>query len=258
VLFFGSWFAEWDLSDDVMRSVLATSSLGLTSCESGRPHWFVHHMGLGETIGYSTRLSMNNSTLYQTQSNKFTRAVFISLMGDPTLRMDPVAPPGGFTATAGAGGVTLNWVPSTDPVQGYYVYRAATPTGLFSRLTPSLLSGTNYFDATATFGAYTYMVRAVTLEINPSGSYFDPSQGVFATVANPAIIIRPAWSNKGLLLNWTGAQPGMMFRVWGESSLLQANWSNLSGSITATGTNVSWTDTNVNAVPQRYYRVTSP
>ena len=75
-------------------------------------------MGLGETIGYSTRLTMNNSTLYQNQSNLFTRAIYIALMGDPTLRMDPVAPPGAFTATAGSGGVKLNWAASADPVLG--------------------------------------------------------------------------------------------------------------------------------------------
>jgi len=257
VLFFGSWFAEWDLPDDLMRSVLATPSLGLTACESGRPHWFVHHMGLGETIGYSTRLSMNNSTFYQTQSNKFTRATFISLMGDPTLRADPVAPPGGLTATAGAGGIALNWTPSTDNVQGYYVYRAATPAGPFARLTPSLLTGTNYLDAEVSRGTDTYMVRAVALEINPSGSYFDPSQGVFVTVSNPAILIQPARSANALRLTWN-SQPGLAYRVWGENNASQTNWSNLSGSITATGTNLTWTDTNASAASQRFYRVSSP
>src|SRR6185295_5536808 len=79
---FGSWFGEWDVTDDFMRSFLATPSVGLTCCMAGRPHWFVHHMGLGETIGYSTRLTMNNSTLYRSRSNAFTRAIYISLMGD--------------------------------------------------------------------------------------------------------------------------------------------------------------------------------
>ena len=91
-LLYGSHFGEWDLTDDIMRSVLATPGVALTSCLGGRPHWFLHHMGLGEPIGYGTRLTMNNSTLYCTQTNAFTRGVHIGLMGDPTLRMQIVAP----------------------------------------------------------------------------------------------------------------------------------------------------------------------
>jgi len=257
VLFFGSWFAEWDDQDDLMRSVLATPSLGLTSCESGRPHWFCHHMGLGETIGYSTRLSMNNSTLYQTQSNKFARAVFISLMGDPTLRMDPVAPPGGLTATVQTNAVALTWSASADNVLGYHVCRASTPAGPFVRLTSSLVAGTNYTDSALPAGVYTYMIRAVALEVNPSGSYFDPSQGVFLTVTNPAITIVLGRSANGLKLSWNSS-PGMSFHVLGASNLIQPNWSILSGSLTATNAITSWIDTNANGQAQRFYRVASP
>jgi hypothetical protein len=53
----GSHFGNWDVADNIERAALATPSMGLAVCSiAGHPHWFVHHMGLGETIGYGTRL----------------------------------------------------------------------------------------------------------------------------------------------------------------------------------------------------------
>src|ERR1043166_5489047 len=52
----GSHFGDWQVTDDLIRSVLATPTMGLAVCGlAGQPHWFVHQMGLGETIGYGTR-----------------------------------------------------------------------------------------------------------------------------------------------------------------------------------------------------------
>src|SRR5205807_4663291 len=60
-------------------------------CIAGHPQYYIHHMGLGEPIGYGIRVTMNDTTLYQDTTNEFSRAVYIALMGDPTLRMEPVA-----------------------------------------------------------------------------------------------------------------------------------------------------------------------
>ena len=67
---------------------------GLTCSWSGRPHWFMHHMALGEPIGFSARLTQNNGFdgLYQNQQNNCESWTHIALMGDPTLRMQIVAP----------------------------------------------------------------------------------------------------------------------------------------------------------------------
>ena len=92
-MMFGSWLGEWDSTDNLMRSALATSTMGLTCSWAGRPHWYYHHMGLGEPIGYSARLTQNNGGLYQNQVNQNLRGVHIALMGDPTLRLHPVEPP---------------------------------------------------------------------------------------------------------------------------------------------------------------------
>jgi hypothetical protein len=62
------------------------------------------------------------------------------------------------------------------------VYRAASSSGPFTRLTTSLISATAYQDAAPLSGTATYLVRAVALQVNPSGSYFNPSQGTFVNV----------------------------------------------------------------------------
>ncbi len=259
-MFFGSWLGEWDLADNIMRSVLATPTMGLTACMAGRPHWFLHHMALGEPIGYSTRLSMNNSTLYQNQSNALTRAVYVALMGDPTLRLDPVAPPANLSASTGSAGVNLSWAASPDQVAGYHIYRAATPAGPFSRVTTSLVAGTSFNDNTATAGTYTWMVRAVKLQTTPSGSYFNPSQGVFTTGTDggtTSIALTVAVVSNGLSLAWN-SNPGTTYRVQAKSGLAGPNWSDVSGTITATNSLAVWTDTSIASTPMRFYRIASP
>src|SRR6266513_2501773 len=178
VTLFGSWLGDWDHEDDIMRGVLATPTYGLACAWSGRPHWFAHPMGLGETIGYTARLTQNNTGLYQNQINPSANLIHVALMGDPTLRLHPVTPPGTLGGTAGVGSATLTWTPSADSVTGYYVYRATSANGPFTRLTGSLITAATFVDASAPSGA-TYMVRAVKLENTPSGSYYNASQGIF-------------------------------------------------------------------------------
>src|SRR5207244_9976551 len=125
-MLFGSWLGAWDSEDNMQRTVLALPSYGLTCALSGRPHWFMHHMALGETIGYSTRLTQNNgpSGLYQNQMNSCAGQIHIALMGDPTLRMHMVAPPMDLKENSVANGLNLNWKESSERVVGYHVYRA--------------------------------------------------------------------------------------------------------------------------------------
>ncbi len=181
-LLFGSWFGDWDSQDDIMRAVLAVQDYGLTCAWSGRPHWFMHHMALGLPIGYSARLTQNNHDggLYQTQINSAAGNVHVALMGDPALRMHPVLPAGNLSASPASGGVRLNWSVSSDAVVGYHVYHASSLAGPFTRLTSSTpLNSTTFVDTTGASGSGVYMVRAVKLETSASGTYFNPSQGVF-------------------------------------------------------------------------------
>ncbi len=177
-LLFGSWLGDWDHEDNILRAPLATST-GLVSVWSGRPHWFIHSMGAGETIGHSARLAMNNNGDYQTQINSSQNRIHIALMGDPTLRLHPVAPVGAINGSANGSTIALSWGASNDSaLLGYHVYRAASAAGPFTRLTSSPTTATNYSDSNGSSSA-TYMVRAIKLENTTSGSYENPAQGVF-------------------------------------------------------------------------------
>lgn len=179
----GSYFGDWDFPDNFLRAALASAGYGLAAAWTGLPHWFLHHMALGETIGFSTMLAQNNRGLYKNHVNLSAGQVHVALMGDPTLRMHMVAPPSAFSAVpAPDGAVALSWAPSPDPVRGYYLYRAPSQTGPFSRLTRSFVTGNSYTDTGPPGGSNVYMVRAVLLDTSSSGSYYNPSQGIFATV----------------------------------------------------------------------------
>jgi hypothetical protein len=178
VLLYGSWLGDWDAQNNMLRSVLATPSYGLASVWSGRPHWFLHHMALGETIGFGTRLTQNNASdgLYRSYVNTAAGQVHLALMGDPTLRLHYVAPPENLTSTTNDAAITLRWTESNDAVLGYHVYRAVNSDGPYSRLTAVPITCTSFTDRSPDRAA-SYMVRAVKLESTASGTYFNVSQG---------------------------------------------------------------------------------
>lgn len=263
-MFFGSHFGDWTGSDNVMRAMLATPSMGLTACLAGTPHWFFHHMALGEPIGYGARLTMNNDTLYQNQSNALPRAVLINLLGDPTLRMEPVAPPSQIFALGANGIATVNWSASPDLVLGYYVYRSASSDGPFTRLTSSLITGTSFIDSTPfSSSVRTYMVRAVALQTNPSGSYYNPSEGVSVQVnvagSAPIPVIVAVFASpqpNTMMLSWN-SQPGSTYRVQANVFSIINGWTDISGPITATNNSTSFLDSNWASYENRLYRVMS-
>ena len=183
---FGSWHGDWDSDNNLMRSALTGNSTGdsLSLCRfwEGRPHWFVHSLGMGETLGYMARQSMNSGLSGgggYVPGGSSSRGVHLGLMGDPALRIHAVQPPRGLTVTSGAGQVDLSWTASTETgLLGYYVYRGATSAGPFTRLTPTAQAGTTYTDATGATGqSYTYLVRTLKLETTPSGTYQNLSLG---------------------------------------------------------------------------------
>ena len=188
---FGSYHGDWDADNNLIRSVLAGNasgdSLGLACFWSGRPHWFPHQPGMGETMVYLTRTSMNGGVSgggsYLPGGSSY-RGIHLGLMGDPALRMHAVEPPRGLTATSANGEVALHWAPSSEAdLVGYHVYRADAPDGVFVRLTSSATSATSYSDDTVTPGsAYIYLVRTLKLENVPGGSYYNLSVGSSATI----------------------------------------------------------------------------
>lgn len=188
---FGSYFGDWDLPNDLMRAILAGnadgSSLGLACFWAGRPYYFMHPMGMGETIGYAMRISQNGGISgggnYTPGGYQFG-GVHTGLMGDPALRLHIVGPPRNLAATSAGSQVALAWAASSEAnLLGYHVYRGATRAGPFTRLTATPQAGTSYTDAAVTAGqSYAYLVRALKLESVPGGSYYNLSQGALAAL----------------------------------------------------------------------------
>jgi hypothetical protein len=191
-MLFGSWFGDWNVTNNYLRAPLASKGPILTDCWSGRPQWQFHQMAMGETIGFSTLLNFNeygtlsNPTNYFRSSliNNITlRMIHVALMGDPSLRMHVVAPPGPLALSNNKLVVTVNWTASPDPaVIGYYVYKSTGLNVPFTRISTSLVTGTTFTDNPAFHNKSYYMVRAVKLQTSPSGSYYNLSQGSLDTI----------------------------------------------------------------------------
>ncbi len=201
---FGSYFGDWDNSNNFLRAPLAgtAASFGLASVWSGRPHWAFHSMAMGETIGYTTRVTQNNDNSIDEGYETGYGAQFnhLALLGDPTLRLYPVTPPVSLSAIVAPNAVTLNWSASPDAaIEGYVVARSSVENGPFTPLRGSLVSGTSYVDRNVTPGAvYSYLVRPVKLETSPSGTYFNPGQGIYADAVTAVAAAGPELNLSGL------------------------------------------------------------
>jgi hypothetical protein len=123
---FGSYFGDFDATDNLMRAALANNGTTLTCAWSGRPHWFLHQLAHGETIGECAMTSQNNAGEYMggmvietatpTVATPFRlglRGVQNDLMGDPTLRLiDMVMTP--VEIVAGETGLNAVFQPVAD------------------------------------------------------------------------------------------------------------------------------------------------
>ncbi|HTG44646.1 MAG TPA: hypothetical protein VK633_08955, partial [Verrucomicrobiae bacterium] len=175
----GSYFGDWNYPDNFLRAAIATPRMTLASIWSGIPHWYMHHMGLGSTVGYSTRITQNNRGEYKSYRNFSPGQVHISLLGDPTLELFPVMPPANLSA-AGEEGVRLRWSPSLDEnIVAYRIYHSGRAIGPYSLIVEVPPGDLSYLHATVP-GLHFYMVRAVKLEKTGSGTFYNLSQGIFA------------------------------------------------------------------------------
>ncbi len=187
---FGSYFGDWDNTNNIMRALVAADGQTLVCSWSARPHWYFHCMGLGYTVGDAFLASINNDgsssmyypNVYFTQSfpngivyQAGQRGVHVALIGDPSLRMAmggipqasklSISQPGTFTQ--------LKWQPASDPNVQYIVFRADS-TGKSKLLTDiPLQSTTSFNDSSVVRGKYHYSVYSVKLRNSPSASYYD-------------------------------------------------------------------------------------
>ena len=194
---FGSYFGDWDSPDNFLRASLAGGTT-LTNAWAGRPHWQTHEMGMGATIGEAARLTQNNNSTYI--SNLFPKWTHISLLGDPTLRMYPVSPVEEVMATLSDGTnnqMDVDIVAGDETgVLGYHIFLAQERFGIYTRVTETPVTFPQHIYAVIDGKAYPYvMVRPVTLETTPSGSFYNMGTGIVDSadvVADINQLLQPA------------------------------------------------------------------
>lgn len=212
-LMFGSWFGDWDYKDAFLRAPLASKPYALTCAWSGRPHWYLHHMGLGETIGYAAQLSQNNWTeyipnLYQNANKQLfiyavgMKNIHIALMGDPTLRMymERVPTPKNLVINQIADNkVELNWEsPDNGENIEYFIYRAISPLdggnsiSKYTIINSEPLNQNSFIDSTIVNGEVHYRVIAAKLKQTiGSGTFYNPSPVLENSIAITEVNERP-------------------------------------------------------------------
>lgn len=86
-ILFGSFNQDWDSENNLLRSVIASKPMALTTVWGTRPFWTYYKLGLGETFGQVLMSTQNNKIEYSYPSVSYNGGVHISLMGDPTLKI---------------------------------------------------------------------------------------------------------------------------------------------------------------------------
>lgn len=206
---YGSYFVEWakggitGTTNHLLRAPLANAGMPLATCwTGGSPRWYFHHMGLGESIGFSTMQSQNNTVIYDPGNNQLLGGVHMALMGDPSLRLHMVYPVTQLTATQNETMIQLSWTASADTaIIGYNVYQSDSLSGIFQKLNASILASTTFTDSMPSLlSGNTYMVRAIKSEVTPSGSYLNMSEGIFISkplVTTFTFLGNGMWSTSG-------------------------------------------------------------
>jgi hypothetical protein len=194
-----SFSSQWNDPDHLGRGLLSTRTNGLAWTYFGavpRVEWQYASMAMGITIGEAWRKSQNDAWMWPliavnsgapsgtgvkvfTESRSQGGHVYTRLLGDPTLRQAPPAPPGTLTGiTNGSGHIVLAWNPSPDPGATYHVYRTANgPGSKWTQLTHAEEPSTSWTDTTPPPGLRHYMVRAMVLKSVASGSFTNISAG---------------------------------------------------------------------------------
>ncbi len=178
---FGSYFGDWDNTNNLLKAFLASKSLILTATWSGRPVYYYHQMALGQTVGYSAMASANSPrNLYH--STFSSNGVHMALLGDPSLRLHPITPITNLNVKRDCEKITLNWTASSDSaISGYRIYRA---NGLDAEYKWVATVTTDSFeDKTAQVGQYYYMVRAERLQKTPAGRYYNLAIGIVDSIS---------------------------------------------------------------------------
>lgn len=217
---YGSYYGDWDST--VLTNVVLLAPLASAGCTLSTYYhentMNVDSSSMGGAIGdelfalassffrgpqarYDSYANVNTNLGKTFVINERIRG-YTSLLGDPTLRMRVVAPPTNVRVNASGADNVISWTGAADThIQGYHVYRVTT-TNLngFTRITSTPVTAGFFTDANGAAGTYRYMVRTVKLEQSPNRSYYNASQGIFATPASRLTAIYSPTNGRTLVI----------------------------------------------------------
>jgi hypothetical protein len=244
---FGSYFGDWNTQDNFLRSCLASKGLTLTNVWAHRPHWYFHQMAMGMQIGHSVIIAQNNLSDFSLKygyigsfgGNYLDRRISMNLMGDPTLRMHYFDGAKNLNSnkTNSNKNVVLTWTASSEPgVIGYHVYRTNRNGGVYYPITTAPLNASTFTDLNPYNGTNYYVVKAIKLETSNTGTYYNSSLGVMATVSGVVGTNTKVEENKTLSLSIYPNPASTQFTIETEINSL-INIYDLQGRLMFTGLN---------------------
>ncbi len=181
--YFGSYFVDWDVNNSFLKGAISGPGYTLTSMWSGRPIISMHHMGMGNNIGFSLLHAQESGfqgNLVPFYPGPAARSMHLSMHGDPTLRLHTLHPPSNVQLMAQQNNrqVLISWSPSPEiDVDGYMVYRSTHAEGPYLPVVNAPIVNLSFLDDKPWEGSNYYMVRTVKLKTTSSGTYFNLSQG---------------------------------------------------------------------------------
>ena len=189
-----SYWGQWSMAETggyfaTIRALLAADTKCLVALWQSTAVNVFYQSGIGETMGMSCKRIMdhniiNNNIEKPEQSydeSNFWNRTHMQYHGDPSVRLFQVYPISDLTeAVIGSNQLQLNWTASIeDSIVGYHVYKSTTEFGQYQKISNSLVTGTTFADVNVINSNDWYMVRAIKLQVTGSGTYLNPSIGVF-------------------------------------------------------------------------------
>ena len=197
-LMYGSYYGDADSgmhSNHILRSPLVSTGYCLMTIYR-ETRTMLNAFSMNETIGEQIRQDTGNNFASATAASPYyatyaggsfgwhvrNNYAYTSIQGDPTLRLRVVYPPSAPLVTRSGSDLVVSWTASADTgIVGYHVYRCpAGARNSMTRLTTSPVASP-YTNSGAYGTAYDYMVRAVKLDEYTTRSFYNASQGVFAS-----------------------------------------------------------------------------
>jgi hypothetical protein len=191
---FGSYFGDTDSANNLLRAAIATEHVLLTWWHAWPGFQSVHQLALGATAGEMANASLSRFTANSAQQtfpeggpngSPSAGRVFVSLVGDPTLRLFNVPQPTVVADASTCGTVKLTLTetkPSGDDIDAPATrhFEILDKDWNFVANVDAVNGAATYSHAMAAGGAVSLLVRAVRLETTKSGTFFTASLAVTA------------------------------------------------------------------------------